>query len=262
MSKQNLSENPRHRVRSVAILGLYGQLNLGNECTLEALIAGLRCKNPGISMTAVCTGPDDVTERHGIDAIHLYSISDDEETSKHSSRVLGMLWRPIRIVFRRVPQEIRGLYRAISIMRQKDMLLIGGTGILEDNIGWSMNWIWNLSKWILAAKHSGAKVAFVSIGAGPISRRVDRWFIKRLLGGADYVSYRDSCSIEHMQALGLATQNHFRFPDLAFGLPEDAEEWRDKDKASETVAVGVMDYVGQRNSRLPVEGAYENYAVS
>ncbi len=243
--------------RRIAILGLYGQLNLGNECTLEALIANLNRKESGVSLTAVCSEPTDVRERHGIDAVPFLSNPSGKGDTGRPVGVFFKILRPFRILFRRIPEEFRGLSRAMTTMRQKDMLLIGGTGILEDNIGWSLNWIWSLAKWVLAAKRSGAAVAFVSIGAGPIQRPFDRWIIKRMLGSADFVSYRDDYSIDYMYSIGVETTRHFPFPDLAFGLPIESRV--ESNDVRETVAVGVMEYVGQRRSRSLKDGAYETY---
>ena len=243
--------------RRIAVLGMYGIGNIGNECTLEAMIANLHEKQPGVALTAVCPGPGDVRERHGINAIPFYSNSTGDDEPRLSDGPVGRLLRPFRILFRRIPEEIRGLSRATGIMQEEDMLLVGGTGILEDNSSWSINWVWNLAKWVLAAKRAGAEVAFVSIGAGPLHRKVDRWLIKHLLSRADYVSYRDDFSLDYMNSIKLPTATHFRFPDLAFGLtPEDRKK---EDESNKTVAVGVMQYAGQKSSRLPEESVYESY---
>jgi polysaccharide pyruvyl transferase WcaK-like protein len=61
------------------------------------------------------------------------------------------------------------------------MLIIPGTGLLSDAYG-LLNWgPYNLLKWSLIAKASRCKLLLVSVGAGPISGTLGRWFAKSIL---------------------------------------------------------------------------------
>ena len=64
---------------------------------------------------------------------------------------------------------------------------------------------------------SGAPVAFVSVGAGPLNSRLSRWMCVRALRLATFVSFRDAESLGLMRRLGYQGEGTVR-PDLAFGL--------------------------------------------
>jgi polysaccharide pyruvyl transferase WcaK-like protein len=57
------------------------------------------------------------------------------------------------------------------------------------------------------------KLLFVSVGGGPIRHPLSRCFVKAALALADYRSYRDASSKDHLEAT-----NDVVYPDLAFSL--------------------------------------------
>ena len=61
-----------------------------------------------------------------------------------------------------------------------------------------------------SAKLSGAKCYFVNVGAGPLERRLSRWFINRALHLADYVSFRDAKSLALVQEIGFTGPSQVR----------------------------------------------------
>jgi len=70
-----------------------------------------------------------------------------------------------------------------------------------------------------------ARLAIVSIGAGPITAPLSATFLKLSLSLAEYRSYRDEFSRALMQRLGYRGECHV-YPDLAHGLGRPAPERR------------------------------------
>jgi polysaccharide pyruvyl transferase WcaK-like protein len=66
-------------------------------------------------------------------------------------------------------------------------------------------------------KLSGAKVAILSVGAGPIDSALSKFFIRRTLGLVDYRSYRDAVSSRLMESMKVKG-SHPVFPDLVYSL--------------------------------------------
>jgi polysaccharide pyruvyl transferase WcaK-like protein len=141
-----------------------------------------------------------------------------------------------------------GWIYTIRQVRQFDLLIIPGTGILDDyRTGpWGIPYV--LFRWCLSAKLSGTEVWFVSIGAGPIHHPLSRWLMKRAATVAQYRSYRDAVSREFMMSVGFDARTDPVYPDLAFKLP--APKFltpRRADGEALTVALGVMSYGGWRH---------------
>jgi polysaccharide pyruvyl transferase WcaK-like protein len=93
------------------------------------------------------------------------------------------------------------------------------------------------------ARLRGRKIAFVSVGAGPIRHPVSRWLMKSAARMAAYRSYRDLISKKFMESIGVKAQNDPVYPDLAFRLPNPAKMAR-LAEGGLTVGLGVMAYYG------------------
>jgi polysaccharide pyruvyl transferase WcaK-like protein len=86
----------------------------------------------------------------------------------------------------------------------------------------------------------------VSVGAGPIQRRLSRWFIKSALSFAAFRSYRDNSTKEYIRAIGFPADKDPVYPDLAFNLPESVIPRPDRRRTSRpVVGIGLMGYVGE-----------------
>jgi polysaccharide pyruvyl transferase WcaK-like protein len=134
-----------------------------------------------------------------------------------------------------------------------------GTGMLSDvGIG-PLDLHWEILKWSAVAKLRGARVAFVSVGAGPIASPASRWIVKRALSLADYRSYRDAWSRSYLESIGFGASSDRVCPDLAFSMPPEARGARSGPRR--VVGVGLMDYYGTRASPRVGEDAYLAYVA-
>lgn len=240
------------KAQRIAVFGMYGQLNMGNECTLQALLLNLRKWLPEAEAYCICPEPLDVLTRHNVRAVQMSIGAGPDLGWRALNRLLAKV-RPLKT-------RVRAFRWAYSKLRGTEMLLVAGTGIFEENIGLSRGWLFDLLTWCIAARMRRCYLAFVSIGAGPLHTIRARWVIKVVLRLANYVSYRDRYSADYMASVGLATREHFIFPDLAFSLPGPLLNWcsasRDPRKV---VGVGIMDYFGQRKENIRADADYFAY---
>ena len=242
--------------------GNFGAGNLGNEVTLQTAIEQTLRQLPGARLLCVCAGPEDVRTRHGIEAApassqdYDWSWSDlDAERVDHARPgvptedgarrgVAARLARLCRIVFRRVPREVRHWYQMLRIIGRSDVLLVPGTGIVTDGSCGSFGWPYDMFKLAVLARLCGKRVIFLSVGAGPFEHRLGCWFVRRSLDLAHYRSYRDADSRRRLEAIGFDTSRDAVCPDLVFGLsPDHLAEGRAEIEPQKIVGLGLKDYV-------------------
>jgi polysaccharide pyruvyl transferase WcaK-like protein len=122
-------------------------------------------------------------------------------------------------------------------------MILPGTGILDDFGERPAGMPYDILKWCLAARLAGTRIAFVSIGAGPIRNRLSRLLMISAARLAHYRSYRDLQSKEFMASAGFDARADAVYPDLAFGLPAPTPV-PPIDPNVLRVGVGVMAYRG------------------
>jgi polysaccharide pyruvyl transferase WcaK-like protein len=229
------------KVQSIAFLGLFGQKNLGNECTLQAMIYHARRLIPEAGLKCICTGPEDTKARHGIEAFEMFAPSGNA-AGRGRRGPLGFIGK----AFSRAWREFRHGAMAFKTLKDTDLLIVPGTGLLVDHTTGFQGYPYYVFKWILIAKLRRCKILVLSVGAGPLGHRLSRFLVKKALVLADYRSYRDAFSKEYLAAIGLATRDDPICPDLAFSLPENLFfVSRDTGSSRITIGVGLIDYHGQ-----------------
>ena len=60
-----------NRPSTITFFGNFGTQNLGNECTLRAIIQNTRKHLPMATVNCVCAGPEETAETHGIPAFQI-----------------------------------------------------------------------------------------------------------------------------------------------------------------------------------------------
>src|SRR6516165_11186152 len=70
---------PMTHARRVGFCGLLGAGNLGNDGSLEVMLAYLRAEHPDVIVDCMSTRPDQVTARYGIPAVQLRWYRKDHE---------------------------------------------------------------------------------------------------------------------------------------------------------------------------------------
>lgn len=226
--------------KRIGIFGNFGIGNFGNAATLELMLQFLRHAQPEAELTCVCTNPEKVHRDHGIPA-------------------LPFGWPGPPVI-----RKLGGWSYAISVVRKFDLLIIPGTGILNDfgSPPWALPY--TLFRWCLAARLCGVTIALVSVGAGPLHHPLTRWFIRHVASMAQYRSYRNKYSVEFLQKLGVDTKNDHVYPDLVFRLSTPSPPLQESAIRRRTVCVGAMLYHGwsariRTGDRIAGDNIYEHY---
>ncbi len=225
--------------KKVLFFGHFKKSNWGNESTLQAILYHIRRYLPEVEIECVCTGPEVTASTYQIGAIPIRDHRAKFWTGQ--SRLANLLHK----VILGLPRELCQWFKHVRVLRETDIFIIPGTGLLTDACG-LMSWgPYNMLKWSLLAKICGCKVCFVSVGAGPIRTPLGRYLVKTALSLADFRSYRDEFTRSYLNRLGIDTSNDPVYPDLVFSFPEPATSNHHVHKMRRPlVGVGVMTYVG------------------
>ncbi|HEY7646345.1 MAG TPA: polysaccharide pyruvyl transferase family protein, partial [Hyphomicrobiales bacterium] len=149
------------------------------------------------------------------------------------------------------------LIRAVRIARRFDVIIVPGTGILDDFGDRWTGMALQLFNWALAARLAGTPLAFVSIGAGPILHPLSRRLMKAAARLARYRSYRDRNSKDFMTGIGLRRPGDRVTPDLAFRLPRP--EAAAPAHGGKVIGLGVMGYNGWKHAQADGGAIYRGY---
>ena len=230
----------------VGLFGLLGQGNLGNDGSLEAVLAYLKEKHPDAVLDFLCTGPEQITARYGIPASRLRWYRPEHHSDSGA----------IAVTLKSLGKVIDAFHTAYWV-RRRDVVIVPGMGVLEGTTLPQGPWQTPYSMFLLcvSGRLFGTKVALVSVGANVIHRRLTRWFIIQAARRAHYRSYRDIISRNAMSEMGFDTSGDPVYPDLAFSLPTPTRERG----AAGTVGVGVMDYSGGNDDLQQADKIHSHY---
>lgn len=243
----------------ICFYGLFGQGNLGNECTLQAILYHARRHVPDGRFTCICTDPADTSSRHQIAAVPISAryLRKGDAVSAGSG---GRLARWVRRALLRISAELRDWITAFRTLWGADMLIVPGTGFLTDASSSPLGWPYDIFKWSLVAKLCSCKLVYASVGAGPIYRPLSRWFITSALAFADSRSYRDSSTMEYLARLGFSKAGDRVYPDLAWSLPPALLEGAAVHNTHRpVVGIGLMNSPGRLSTDRPDAGVHRAY---
>jgi polysaccharide pyruvyl transferase WcaK-like protein len=230
------------------LFGLLGSGNLGNDVCMESVLRYLRTDHPEAIVDAMCKGPETVTSRYGIPAMTMNWYQRYERTASGTPSILLRLMGKVVDVF-----------RTASWASRHDVVIVPGMGTMEATLPLEP---WGLPYSFLvlcgSAKLFGAKVAFVSVGAGVVRRRATRVLLDASARLAFYRSYRDAPSRDMMCQRGLDASHDQVYSDLAFGLPRLPCDPGDLD----IVGVGVMGYRGGNDDRRQASAIHASYVAT
>lgn len=239
----------------IALWGNFGTGNLGNECTLQAIVHNARRHSPDAELTCICSEPADTLRRHNVRALPinpLRSAGSGQQARPGRPRALSRALR--------AGGELRSWLAALAAMRDADMLVMAGTGMLADSGEGPLGLPYEIFKWSLAARIRRRRLLFVSVGAESIQHPLSRLFVRASLGLAHFRCYRDHQSRDLLERIGFAAGGDAVYPDLAFSLPEHltAQPSRRRERRPR-VAVGLYDYRGRGEGGGPELTAYRDY---
>jgi polysaccharide pyruvyl transferase WcaK-like protein len=228
----------------IALFGHFGVGNLGNEGSLDAMVRLVRQRFPDAEITVLCSNPAAVSARTGLAAVPW-------TRPEIRNGVLSMLNR----LLLKLPYKAFGPIRAARILRGFDLVVVPGTGLLDDFAERPQGVPYVILKWALTARLVGCRFAMVCIGAGPIRHPLSRLFMMTAARAATYLSFRDEASRAFVARHVGRARSARVFPDIAFALPVPRLPDRPAGQ-QRIVAVGVMHYRGWGNGDGEIYARY------
>jgi polysaccharide pyruvyl transferase WcaK-like protein len=230
----------------VGLFGGVGSGNIGNDATAEALLSYLRAGHPDAVVDAMCSGPEWVSSRYGIDAIPW------QWYQKRERRASGVPAIALKALGKGIDA-----FRTALWVRRHDVVIVPGVGALEATMPQVRPWGTSYAMFLVCASGRllGTRVALVNVGASPISQRLTRWLSTSAARLAFYRSYRDTMSSDAMRQRGLDTSHDDIYPDFVFSIPAPPYEPGDP----QTVGLGVMDYYGTVDDRRQADALHASY---
>jgi polysaccharide pyruvyl transferase WcaK-like protein len=236
------------RTPRVGLFGLLGSGNIGNDISMQSVLAYLRSSQPDATIDAMCMGPERVKADAGIDAIPL------QWSQQYEGRVSGLPAKALKAAGKGIDA-----FRTAAWVRRHDVVIVPGMGVLEASTPINP---WGVPYALLLLSACGrifrTKVALVSVGATIIHQPSVRWFSTWAARLAYYRSYRDARSKDAMRQRGLDVSRDRIFPDLVFAIPPASTEPADP----QTVGVGVMTYYGTNDDRARADDIHASYTAN
>jgi polysaccharide pyruvyl transferase WcaK-like protein len=235
----------RHAAGRVGLFGLLGQGNLGNDGSLDAVLLFLRSRHPDTELDFLCSGPAEMTRRHGVPATRLHWNRREYETARG----------PLDLLVKALGKAVDAV-RTLAWVRKHDAVIVPGMGVLEATLP-LRPWGFPYSLFLLCAagRIFGTKVALVGVGADHVTDPATRYLVTRAAGMASYRSYRDALSRDAMATMGVDTSGDAICPDLVFALPDPGVDAH----PTGAVGLGVMDYHGGNEDRARAAEIHATY---
>lgn len=249
----------------IGLLEHCGTGNLGDDATVTTVLQQIESRWPAASAVGLSLDPLDSERRLGIRCFPIRQsvFPFEQEWSsgprpadrarsadklKSTLKKVSPLFRfakALRNVFVRTAQLVREIVflgRSLLLACELDLIIICGGGQLLD---WGGPWAfpYTLFKWTILAKCAGVKCIFLNNGAGPLDYSLSRWFVKRALSMADYVSLRDRVSAELLRKVGFRGKVTV-VADNAWSirLPDGLARKRFEPKAGLVIGIAPMAY--------------------
>ena len=243
--------------KTIAIFGHYGNQNLGDESITQAMLDNMSQRLPEAQFIGMSINPVDTARRHRITSFAIRRRSDGHngpiepeladtlsapsagaavptpaqaQQKTHESiswkkrlkslPVLGWLLQSCQALLQltlTTKNEIIFLLAARRAIKNIDLIIVTGSNQFLDNFGGAWGFPYTLLKWTLLAKSCGNKVAFASVGAGPLSLPVSFKMLNLALGKSDFLSYRDDGSKALLESVNI-NLNGLIYPDIAHSL--------------------------------------------
>jgi len=218
-------------------IGLFhhvGGGNLGDDATLAAVAENIKRRWPDARIVALSMNPRDTETRHGIVSYPIrrehwsigYKPAGTVTPLKKTAKALARKYRALFCLFKatnaivclpsEVFRELSFLMSSRRIIKSFGLLIISGGGQLTEKDGpWGFPY--SIFKWVVLARSAGVRCMFLSVGAGPLSHPLGKFFVTRALLAADYVSLRDDKSQALAHEIGFTGKSRVR-PDGVYGL--------------------------------------------
>ncbi|QJY47033.1 polysaccharide pyruvyl transferase family protein [Pseudonocardia broussonetiae] len=233
----------------VGLFGLLGGGNIGNDGSMEAVLAHLRAERPDAVLDCFCSGPEQVTARYGVPATPM------QQWASYRLERRG----PAAAVLKGVGKVVDA-GRTLAWVRRHDAVVVPGAGVLEATLPvrpWGFPYA--LFLLCLSGRLVGTRVALLDVGAEVIDSPATRLLVRTAARLAHHRSFRDAHSRRVMGDMGVDTSGDEVGADLTFALPPVA---RPPEEPTGIVGVGLMAWSGGSGDRRRAGEIHDAYLAA
>lgn len=208
MAEKHVEIYKKILAKHVIMSGYFGFSNSGDDAILKSILESFKALDPSLNIKVLSKDPSLTEKEYGVPAVDRFKLFD-----------------------------------VIKSIKASDMLISGGGSLLQDKT--SSRSIWYYLLIMKLAKHYKKKVFVYSNGVGPINKKFNRNFTRRVLNKVDYITLRDIDSYNFIKSIGVNNQNVKVLSDPVFNLKEASDESiREKfDIYKDTVLVSVRSWM-------------------
>lgn len=208
MAEKHVEIYKKILAKHVIMSGYFGFSNSGDDAILKSILESFKSLDPSLNIKVLSKDPSLTEREYGVLAVDRFKLFD-----------------------------------VIKSIKASDMLISGGGSLLQDKT--SSRSIWYYLLIMKLAKHYKKKVFVYSNGVGPINKKFNRNFTRRVLNKVDYITLRDIDSYNFIKSIGVNNQNVKVLSDPVFNLKEASDESiREKfDINKDTVLVSVRSWM-------------------
>jgi polysaccharide pyruvyl transferase WcaK-like protein len=231
---------------SVALYGLLGCGNIGNDASFETVLEWLRSEHREVEVRCVTRAPQEIQSRYTVPSVPL-SVEPRPGRGRLPSIVAKVVCR------------LADIPRSLAVAGSADAIVIPGMGVLEESLGVRP---WAVPAWMFltaaACRLRRRPFVLLAVGAEPIISPFTRRLFVATVGLATHVSYRDEFSAESMRRAGARRPPDAVTADLAFAHPAGTAP----DPEPGHIVVGVMAYYGFDDDHVRGAGIRQRYVDS
>ncbi len=164
--KKDMSVNNKSKRYDAIISGYYGFGNVGDDAMLRSIVDNLKLQKPDISILALSRKPKETSRSYGVSAINR-----------------------------------KNMFAVYSSMKRAKLFIYGGGNIIQDSTS-SRSLMFYLGYAFLAKKLK-LKVMFYANGIGPINKKKNAEFSRKILNMADVITVREQISYNELKKMGI-----------------------------------------------------------
>ncbi|SEA45188.1 Polysaccharide pyruvyl transferase family protein WcaK [Desulfuromusa kysingii] len=270
----------------IGVFGTYGFENMGDAAVADATIAGLKRHIPNAEIVGICQQPENVALRHHIKAYSIHRVFltktqtagsdgipvdkvDNHGGSSFKVRIIGFI-KTSKFIFRLakvvqntllilslIVKEIKFSFVVLERVKTLDLMVMSGSGQLNEEWGGAWRYPFGLFRWCLLARLSGCKIAFLSVGAGVIDTFLGKFFCLSALRLAHYRSVRDIRSKKLVESWRVGAVQ--LVPDMAFSMKFKIDETPTSTDGVFTVGINPISFCDPRTWIVSDQNKYDSY---
>jgi polysaccharide pyruvyl transferase CsaB len=202
---------------SILISGYYGFDNSGDDAILKAIVKDIKECNQKINIKVLSNNPFKTENMYPVTAVNRFKITEVLEAIKDS-----------------------------------DLFISGGGSLLQD-VTSTRSLLYYLAL-MFCARLCRKPIMVYANGIGPIDRKINRFFTKKILNKVDLITLRDKGSREYVESLGVKNKNIHVTADPVFTLlpshPEEVNQIFKNEKIprdKRIIGISVRQWKGSQN---------------